>query len=188
MSEHIRLQERVPSFEHLEIRRSAPSPEMVQFSDSSTAVLYRHEGQSIDWGIHKHARPHNFNNCVVVTMSDKTRIAVGTGVMLLLPEYDSARGVFVSSGSPLKSIEINQVAPDGLPQATVGQDWMWSAHGPIESMMMRYKFYQPGHADIQVASPNHTEAAMKLLQFEARKMFDGYGLLVPNSGHPQQPI
>ena len=186
MQEHERSLERLQRIEDLEVRRNNRSPELVQFRDSSTSVLYRYEGQSINWETHKHAKPHNFHNCVVVTMSDKTRIAVGTGVMMLLPEFDSANGVFVSSGTPLKSIEIDQVAPNGLPLATVGQEWMWSAHGPIDSMMMRYKFYQPGHADIQVGSPSHTEAAMRLLQLEAGKMFDGY--IVPNFATLQKPI
>lgn len=141
--------------------------ETIQFQNGLTAILMRSIGQTLSWAKQKHAQPEKFDNCTVVSTDDGKRIAVGAGVLAFLPELDLEHGRFVGdhdpSGHGINAIEIGEVAPKGLQDVTVGDDWL-TPGSKVNSVMIRYKAMPLGSVSLQAdmtASP--LESAQHIL-------------------------
>lgn len=187
MSEIKKGPPRLQPIEAFETSLDAPnaSIELLQFTDSVTALLLRHRGQKVEWERFKHARPYSENNCTILTMSDGLRIGAGGSVIGLMPELDTRSGRFRGE---TRAIEIEEMAPDGLPDVTIGEPWPLTGdrHGVVESVMIRYKLYDHGTAQNQVNAPSHLEHAQHLLNLAwvdlARsKDPEGFYVLTPPS-------
>lgn len=189
----------IDEFEHsIEGDPTAPN-ELLQFSDKSSAILWRIKGQQIDWQTGKHTRPSSQYNCTIITTSSGIRIAFGAGVILTLPELDEDTGRFKGDSYParaeIKADDLDLVAPQGLPKGIVGEIWPFAPDsGTVESVMARYKTFNAFVSENLVAMPNHLNSAMNVLIIASgRLMQERQDAGGPNDdpfayGVPRRPI
>jgi hypothetical protein len=102
-----------------------PKPEVVRYADGHGALLYKKPGDSIDWRRNKYGQNLRFlrPNLAIVSMRSGRRYALGQGVVVELPQLNSDTGRLEAADKEPWRRTIDELAPHGLPEATIGEPW-----------------------------------------------------------------
>ena len=143
-----------------------PRAETVQFNDGQLGILYRFHGAEVDWENLKYGDMwSNAGLCAIVKTSNGQRFAFGKGASVQLPELDTTTGKF-RKGTHTTAARLATIAPNGLPPATIGEQWATlDDQGTVESIMLRYKTtFEPAPDQYpQIDMPEYFESALELL-------------------------
>lgn len=147
--------------------------ELVQFIDGRLGLGFRTPGDIIRWGVKKYIDPqHNSLDTVLIKTEHGRSFALGNGIGAMLPEFDPSTGQFGKEDEPVQAIKLDEIAPEGLPDAIIGDDWSVTGDGDkISAVLVDYTGASPAMSGAEQAGiPNPFDSAKAHLQRVAEAM------------------
>lgn len=150
-------------------KQTAPEFRGLQFNDSVRGIGSVKPGDTFTFDT-KHSDPYDRTTVVIVKTESGKRYALGSRIMIELPELDSETGKFGKTGEKVKAIKLEDI-PAGVKDITIGETWdTLGSDDPVTLAMYGYNSSDPDPNFYQVEAPNPFDSAREHLTRVSEEM------------------